>query len=145
MSLLPSADFFQNQFFKKIILSETLSECQTVWIQIRTNIVSVLIWVQTVCKDRQQITKVATSKGRVKHQTKPTSPRFPVYYRASWRRYSLFRLANPCHVELDISQVQMASEEASCLESYLFSSHSVNPCYVPQSFCESMLWSPVIL
>ena len=32
------------------ILSGTLSECQTVWIQIRTDILSVLIWVQTVAK-----------------------------------------------------------------------------------------------
>ena len=32
--------------------------CQTVWIQIRTDILSVLIWVQTVCKCYQQTTKV---------------------------------------------------------------------------------------
>ena len=30
-------------------ISQTLSECQTVWIQIRMDILSVLIWVQTVC------------------------------------------------------------------------------------------------
>ena len=35
------------------ILSGTLSECQTLWIQIRTDILSVLIWVQTVCKGYQ--------------------------------------------------------------------------------------------
>ena len=29
----------------------THSECQMVWIQIRTHILSVLIWIQTVCKD----------------------------------------------------------------------------------------------
>ena len=40
--------------------------CQTVWIQIRTDILSVLIWVQTVCKGYQQTTKVASSKERVK-------------------------------------------------------------------------------
>ena len=33
-----------------------------VWIQIRTDILSVLIWVQTVCKGYQQRTKVAASK-----------------------------------------------------------------------------------
>ena len=46
----------------------TLSECQTVWIQIRTDILLVLIWVQTVCKGYQQTTwKVAASKERVKN------------------------------------------------------------------------------
>ena len=38
-----SADFFQNQFFFKKNLSGTLSDCQMVWIQIRTDIL--LIWV----------------------------------------------------------------------------------------------------
>ena len=40
--------------------------CQMVWIQIRTDSLSVLIWVQTVCNGYQQTTKVATSKERVK-------------------------------------------------------------------------------
>ena len=35
--------FFKINFFKKA-LSETLSQCQTVWIQIRTDILLVLIW-----------------------------------------------------------------------------------------------------
>ena len=56
--------FFQNQLFPKILV-RTLLECQTVWIQIRTNILSVLIWIQTVCKGYKQMTKVATSMGRV--------------------------------------------------------------------------------
>ena len=43
----------------------TLSECQTVWIQIRTDILSVLIRVQTVCSGYQLRTKVAASKERV--------------------------------------------------------------------------------
>ena len=63
--LLSSADFFQKYSFKKI-LSGTLSECQTVWIQIRTDILSVLIWVQNVCEGYQQTTKIATSMERVK-------------------------------------------------------------------------------
>ena len=45
-----------------LILSETLSGCQTVRIKIRTNILSVLIWVQTVCKGYQQTTNMAASK-----------------------------------------------------------------------------------
>ena len=45
-------------------LSAMPSECQTVWIQIRPDFLSGLIWVQTVCKDYQQMTKVATSGVR---------------------------------------------------------------------------------
>ena len=43
-----ACDIFFN--FLKKILSEILSECQTVWIQIRPDILSRLIWIQTVCK-----------------------------------------------------------------------------------------------
>ena len=50
--LLSSADFFKNQLFRKI-LSGIQSECQTVWIQIRPNILSGLIWIQTVCQGYQ--------------------------------------------------------------------------------------------
>ena len=39
-------------------LSGIPSECQTVWCQIRPNILSGLIWVQTVCKNYQQMTLV---------------------------------------------------------------------------------------
>ena len=45
------------------------SECQTVWIQVRPDILSGLIWVQTVCKGYQQMTKVATIWQRVKYRT----------------------------------------------------------------------------
>ena len=51
---LSPADFFK--IFKKKIFSGVPSECQTDWIQIRTDILSVLIWVQTVCKGYQQRT-----------------------------------------------------------------------------------------
>ena len=54
-AFLLSADLFQNQFFRKI-LSGIPSECQTVWIQIRPDIVSGLLCVQTVCKGFQQMT-----------------------------------------------------------------------------------------
>ena len=54
-ALLSSADFFQNQLFRKIT-SGIPSECQTDWIQIRPDIMSGLIWVQTVCKSYQQTT-----------------------------------------------------------------------------------------
>ena len=46
--------FFKINFFRKII-SEILSECQTDWTQIRPDIISGLIWVQTVCKRYQQM------------------------------------------------------------------------------------------
>ena len=48
---------FKINIFQKN-LSKTLSECQTVWIQIRTDILLVLIWVQTVCNSCQQMTLV---------------------------------------------------------------------------------------
>ena len=45
------------------------SGCQTVWIQIRPNTMSALIWVQTIYKGYQQMTKVAASGQRVKYRT----------------------------------------------------------------------------
>ena len=66
MHLLSSADFLSKMIYSKKN-SETLSE-KTVWIQVGTDIVLVLIWVQTVFKGYQQMTKVATSKKRVNIQ-----------------------------------------------------------------------------
>ena len=68
-AILLSADIFQNLVFQKV-LSGTLSECKTVWIQIRTDVMSVLFWVQMVCKGYKQTTKVAASKGRVLDSSK---------------------------------------------------------------------------
>ena len=45
-------NFFQNLLFQEI-LSRALSESQMVWIEIRTDILSVLTWVQTVYKGFQ--------------------------------------------------------------------------------------------
>ena len=53
MLLLWSTDFFKIKNFLNIKLSGTLPECQMIWIQIRADILLVLIWVQTVCKDYQ--------------------------------------------------------------------------------------------
>ena len=50
--------FFQNQPFFKT-LSGIPTECQTVWIHIRPNVLSGLIWVITVCNSYQQTTLVA--------------------------------------------------------------------------------------
>ena len=49
--------FFQNQLFQKF-LSGIPSECQTGWSQVRPDIVSGLIWFQSVCKSYQQTTSV---------------------------------------------------------------------------------------
>ena len=57
---LSADDKSLNNFFPKI-LSGTHSVYQTVWIQIRTDILSVLIWVQNVCKGYQKTTKVTDS------------------------------------------------------------------------------------
>ena len=43
--------FFKINFFKKFLPKH----CQMVWIQIRTDVLSVLIWVQTVCKVYQRM------------------------------------------------------------------------------------------
>ena len=58
---LSSADFFQNQLFRKV-LSGTPFEYQTDWIQIRPDILLGLILVQSACKGHQQM----TLEGRVK-------------------------------------------------------------------------------
>ena len=47
--------FFKINFFKKN-LSGIPSECQTDWIQIRPDILSDLIWIQSVCNGHQQRT-----------------------------------------------------------------------------------------
>ena len=49
--------WFQNYLFQKIH-QEIPAECQTVWNQIRPNILSGLIWDQTVCKVYQQTTQL---------------------------------------------------------------------------------------
>ena len=58
--LLTQADLYTQKNLQEI-LSGTLSKCQTVWIKIRTDIMLVLIWIQTVCKSYQQVTKFAAS------------------------------------------------------------------------------------
>ena len=47
--------FFQNQLFRKF-LPGIPSECVTDWIQIRPDVLSGLVWVQSVCKSYQQKT-----------------------------------------------------------------------------------------
>ena len=51
---LSFADFFKINFFEKFF--QEYDQCQTVWIQIRSDILSDLIWVQTVCESYQQTT-----------------------------------------------------------------------------------------
>ena len=58
---LSSADFFQNQLFQAI-LSETQSEYQTIWIQIRTDF---------ICKGYQQTTKFAAGRQNCKMLSRP--------------------------------------------------------------------------
>ena len=67
MLLLSSTIFFKVNFFQ-MLLSGTLSECQLVLIQIKTDVLSVLIWVQIVFKGYRQTTKVAASKLRFNRQ-----------------------------------------------------------------------------
>ena len=63
--LLSVADFLKNETFLKIKISEIPPENQIFWIQIRHNILLILIWVQTVCEGYQQIINVvATSEKK---------------------------------------------------------------------------------
>ena len=61
MCLLPYNDFLQNYLFQKIL--QELYQCQMDGIVIRTNILLVLIWVQTVNKGYQQMTKVTLARN----------------------------------------------------------------------------------
>ena len=56
-SFLVCRFFFRNQLLRNLI-SRIPSDCQTVWIQIRPDVLSGQIWVQTVCKDYQLTTPV---------------------------------------------------------------------------------------
>ena len=54
----------QNITFKKKITPK----CLTAWIQIRSDVLLGLIWVQTVCKDHQQTIKFDASKERINYK-----------------------------------------------------------------------------
>ena len=54
--MLGNFAFLSSDF--SIFFSGMPSECQTVWMQIRLNVLSGLIWVQTVYIDYQQTTLV---------------------------------------------------------------------------------------
>ena len=56
--------FFKMKFLK-INHPGRSSECHTVWIQIKTDILLVFIWVQTVCKRLLKTTKLSTGMQRV--------------------------------------------------------------------------------
>ena len=57
-----TTDIFKINFFEKFLLGIP-SKCQTDWIQIRRDILSGLIWAQTVCKGYQQTTLLIFSKS----------------------------------------------------------------------------------
>ena len=63
MLLFSLLTFFKAKFFTKH--TEPLSECQTVWIQIKTDIMLVFVWVRTVCKGYPQKTKFSTGMQTV--------------------------------------------------------------------------------
>ena len=47
--------YFKINFFEKFF--QDYHQCQTVWIQIRPDIMSGLIWIQTICKGYHQMTQ----------------------------------------------------------------------------------------
>ena len=68
LGLFTKFNFFKTKFQEHYQVSNTI-KCQTVWIQIRTNVLFrtdvllVLIWVQVVCKGYQQMKKVEKERG----------------------------------------------------------------------------------
>ena len=60
-AFLSSAEFFQNLLFRKNLGSaKNTILSPTNWTQIRPDILSGLIWVQTICKGYQRMTKITT-------------------------------------------------------------------------------------
>ena len=53
---LSSADFISKSTFFPKLSPRISSECQTVWIQIRYNVLPALKWIQTVCRGYQETT-----------------------------------------------------------------------------------------
>ena len=77
-SFLSSADFFQIIFFEKFF--QEYHQCQTVWIQIRPNILLGLIWVQTVCQGHQQMALVGKKfKDAWLKSQAPRPPKYVTY------------------------------------------------------------------
>ena len=124
---LSSADIFQNYFFHKI-LSGTLSECQMVWIQIWTNILSVLIWVQTVWKGYQQMTSHSLQE-RFNGRTLHTRKLFMIFLSsANFFKINLFTKFFQERYQ-SVKQFGSRSDPKSCLawsEYILFGSLSAN-------------------
>ena len=66
--LSPAVVFFKSKIFRKF-LSGKRPECQTVWFKIRPDVLSDLIWVQTLSKKYQQTTLLEI-KSKQNQQTK---------------------------------------------------------------------------
>ena len=61
---LSSDDFFSQNYLLQKILSGTLSKCQTVWIQIRTDVLSSLIRVQHICKRSPKVAATCSNMSK---------------------------------------------------------------------------------
>ena len=72
--------FFEIKFFLKINHPGPPSECQTVWIQIKTDILLVFIWDKLFAKGYWQTSKLSTGMQRV-----ITGKYFSVQYIVSYR------------------------------------------------------------
>ena len=60
---------FPKLTLKKKNLSGILSDCRTVWIQIRTDVLSVLIWIKTACKGFSRRQKLSLARKELKSLT----------------------------------------------------------------------------
>ena len=88
------------------------SWCQTVWIQIRSNILLGLIWVQTVCKGYQQTTKFASNGQRVKYKTFVDT----TFWLKPW--LELIHLAPTFSIRLKCWLQQILSKGKPCMTSF---------------------------
>ena len=111
------AEFFKIYIFKEFFWE--YDQCQTLRIQIRTDILSVLIWVQTVCKGYQQTTKVTVQgKSQGHHHrlinmaaiTHPTGTRYSHRLLRLWCKYP-----NTFPRPFNLSEYEVIAIMASCI------------------------------
>ena len=122
--MLLLSTFYHNGFFKNNIPG-TLPECQAVGIYIRTDLLSVLIWVQTVCKGYQQMTKVTIRKKRVKHFLKPVQEK-RVHASLTFYPFSSTCFINLIKHEHSCKILYMQQGEHSCKILYICNKESTH-------------------
>ena len=83
--LITSKFDLQNEFIKKNLENHYNDCCQTVWIKVKPDIMSGLIWVQIVCKGHQQM------------DTGIRIPKIPRIFSKALKRPLTLIQVSPCH------------------------------------------------